>query len=75
MRRVRHLADEGSAMDFGALLPSMVWRFASAAAAVALILSVYVTQTGFLPEYEVAEIFIDDNDIAFEIPAGGDGTQ
>lgn len=75
MRRIRKLAGEISDVDFGDLLQSMVWRFASAAAAVALVLAVYVTQTGFLPEYEVAEIFIHDNDIAFEIPAGGLGKQ
>lgn len=60
MRRIRSLVNEASAVDYGALLQSMVWRFAGPAAAVALVLFVYVTQIGFLPEYEVAEIFMFD---------------
>jgi hypothetical protein len=42
-------------------MTDFVWRFAAGACFLVLILSAYVMQTGFHPEYEMTELLLDDS--------------
>ncbi len=60
MRRVRHLEPLASGMAGILMFDRFVWRFAAAACVVVLLLSVYVFQAGFQPEYELTRMFMND---------------
>lgn len=68
MRRVRNLGKEESEIRWDFLQP-VIWRFVSSAAFLAIVLSAYVMQTGFLPKYEVAELFLDNAVAVFQFPS------
>ena len=60
MRRIRNLEMEKGLTDVWIIFQPIVWRFATAAACLAFFLSVNVFQTGFLPQYEIAEIILEE---------------
>jgi len=64
MRHIMKLGHLKSKTDYIMLFDRFVWRFAAAACIMAIILSAYLFQTGFQPEYEIAELFM-DNPIEF----------
>ena len=57
IRRLRPLCPETNCF---VLFDQFVWRFAAAACFVAILLSVFVFQTGLSPEYDLAKLYIDD---------------
>ncbi len=64
MRHILRLGPLKSKTDYIMLFDNFVWRFAAVACVIAVILSVYLFQTGFQPEYEIAELFL-NNPIEF----------
>ncbi|QTA90469.1 hypothetical protein [Desulfonema magnum] len=60
MRHIRLLGPLSSEINYVKLFDQFVWRFATGACFLALILSAYALQTGFQPEYELAKLFITD---------------
>ena len=60
MREIRRLSLSMNRKDMLADLNRFVWRFAATACFITLILSVYVIQTDFQTEYELARLFFDD---------------
>lgn len=60
MRDIRRLGPLNEKINPFVFFDRVVWRFATAACAVALILSVYVGFTGWNPTDEVANLFFDD---------------
>ena len=60
MRRIRNLEMEKGLIDNWIIFQPIVWRFATAVACLAFFLSVNVFQTGFLPQYEIAEIILEE---------------
>lgn len=68
MRQIRNLGQENEHIDGWFSFQPVVWRFASSAALIAIVLFAYVLQTGFLPEYELAEILLDNTNPLFEFP-------
>ena len=68
MRRIRNLDQENELTDGVAYFQPVIWRIASSTAFLAIALFAYTVQTGFLPEYEVAEIFMENADILLELP-------
>ncbi|MDM8526241.1 hypothetical protein QUF80_22925 [Desulfococcaceae bacterium HSG8] len=60
MNHIRTLGPLLPETNYFILFDQFVWRFAAAACFLAIILSAYVLQTGFQPEYEIAKLFLDN---------------
>lgn len=60
MNRIRSIGPLCSETNGFVLFDQFVWRFATAACFVAILLSVFVFQTGLSPEYDLAGLYIDD---------------
>ena len=61
MNHVRSLGPLSSETSLFMLFDQVVWRFAFVACLLAVILSAYVLQTGFQPEYQLANLFVNDS--------------
>jgi hypothetical protein len=60
MHQIRSIGPLQTTTNTWVLFAHCVWRFAVVVCVIAFILSIYVLQTGFSPEYEVAQLFTDD---------------
>jgi len=61
MSHIRSLGPLNSEPGYFIIFDQFVWRFAAAACVLVLILSLYAFQTGIQPEYELANLFMDDS--------------
>ena len=60
MRRIRNLEPLNAKVFDLALFNRVVWRFAATACILVIVLSVYIFQSDFQTEYELARMFVSD---------------
>ena len=60
MRRIRNMEPLNAKLIDLALFNRFVWRFAATACVLVILLSVYVFQSDFQTEYELARMFVSD---------------
>lgn len=60
MRRIRNLEPLSARLFDLAMCSRFVWRFAATACILVLLLSVYMFQSDFQTEYELARMFVSD---------------
>ncbi len=66
MRDIRRLGPLNAKANSFVFADRFVWRFAAVAGMIALILSVYVVYSGFNPETEIVNLFL-DNPVEFTL--------
>ncbi|MFC1848696.1 hypothetical protein ACFL27_00685 [candidate division CSSED10-310 bacterium] len=60
MREIRKIGPLQQESTNGAYLNRVIWRFSLAALTIALLLAIYALSTGFMPDNDVATIFMND---------------
>ena len=60
MREIRRLGPLPAESGNGVYLNRLVWRFSLATMTIALLLAIYALSTGFMPDYDVANIIMND---------------
>jgi hypothetical protein len=66
MRDIRHLGPLNEKANSFLFADRFVWRFAAVTCMITLILSVYIVYTGFSPEAEIVNLFL-DNPVKFTL--------
>jgi hypothetical protein len=66
MRDIRRLGPLNAKASSFLFADRFVWRFAAVACMIALMLSIYVVYTGFNPETEIVNLFL-DNPVEFTL--------